>query len=276
MLVPESIRKCVVFLATRKIDGEVTFRGSGFFLADNSNANKLGQVVLVTARHVIQGAIDLGLKEIIVRVNLKNGESEWFTSSLDKWCYHPSDDCVDVAMLSLGLPERLDHKILPTSLCATEDLLSKFHVGLGDEVFVVGLYRHHRGDRRNIPIVRIGNLSSFAEEKIETEEFGEIEGYLIEARSIGGLSGSPVFINLGGFRMVDGHLRSLHKGDPSCLCLGLIHGHVDEAFRDIEPKKVSEAGKTSRAMVNTGIAIVVPFKQIREVYDAVASQGKRE
>jgi hypothetical protein len=32
-------------------------------------------------------------------------------------------------------------------------------VGLGYEVFITGLFTHHHGNRRNVPIVRIANLA---------------------------------------------------------------------------------------------------------------------
>jgi hypothetical protein len=55
------------------------------------------------------------------------------------------------------------------------------------------------GRKRNIPIVRTGNISMIPSEKvpgiqIRRGESVESEVYLIEARSVGGLSGSPVFI----------------------------------------------------------------------------------
>jgi hypothetical protein len=54
------------------------------------------------------------------------------------------------------------------------------------------LRAHHTGDLKNVPIVRVGNLASYPSEQIQTRAFGRMEAYLIEARSIGGLSGSPV------------------------------------------------------------------------------------
>jgi hypothetical protein len=52
-----------------------------------------------------------------------------------------------------------------------------------------------------------------------------VDAHLIEAKSIGGLSGSPVFINMTPFEM------TASKGRPSKIfhlyLLGLMHGHFD-------------------------------------------------
>jgi hypothetical protein len=53
------------------------------------------------------------------------------------------------------------------------------------------------GRQRNIPIVRIGNVASMPHEPVATKNRGAIEAYLVEARSVGGLSGSPVLVQLG-------------------------------------------------------------------------------
>jgi hypothetical protein len=47
---------------------------------------------------------------------------------------------------------------------------AEHEVALGDEVIISGLFRHHVGTKRNIPIIRVGNLSALDEEKITTRE----------------------------------------------------------------------------------------------------------
>ena len=84
--------------------------------------------------------------------------------------------------------------VIPFSLCATDETMQKHEVGAGRRVvFITGLFRHYHGNQRNISIVgEFGNIACLIEEKIQTKDFGEIDAYLVEARSIGGLSGSPV------------------------------------------------------------------------------------
>jgi hypothetical protein len=99
---------------------------------------------------------------------------------------------------------------------------------------------------------------------------GEIDGYLVEVRSIGGLSGSPAFVrapiglnfsvhNRGGnYRTATGHVQ----GDY--FFLGLTHGHweVDHGqYNDTEIVAVPR----SASSLNLGIAVVIPAKKILEV-----------
>lgn len=261
MIVNDEVRKCVAFLAIQDANnGEFIFKGSGFFLGRElkDDPTKASAVHFVTARHVIDRARNTGTLKIFIRVNQKGGDAAWVETELSQWQSHPTNASIDVAMLPFGIPENLDHIVVPLSMGATEGKLKEFQVGLGDEVFITGLFRHHRGNRRNIPIVRVGNISCLVEEKVVTKDYGEIDAYLIEARSIGGLSGSPVFLNLAGMRSVAG-VTTLRSG-PHFLLLGLIHGHYDVPISRVD------ANDLTPEAVNTGIATVVPFQHIEEVF----------
>jgi hypothetical protein len=145
-------------------------------------------------------------------------------------------------------------------MAVTQEIISKEQIGLGTEVFLVGLFAHHFGKRKNIPIVRVGNISAMPEELVETR-MGKIDAYLVEARSLGGLSGSPVFANLGVVRMHDGQLQ-MRTGDPFLYLLGLMHGHWDLRVSEIDDDVVDNTGIQR---VNMGIGIVVPAQKIIEV-----------
>ena len=80
---------------------------------------------------------------------------------------------------------------------------------------------------------------------------GLIDGYLIEARSIGGLSGSPVFVR-----------ESVTLGIGSFYLMGLMHGHWDIP---LENKNDTIDAVGVNGAVNMGIAIVVPIRKILEV-----------
>src|SRR5206468_4181773 len=77
----------------------------------------------------------------------------------------------------------------------------------------------------------------------------------VECRSIGGLSGSPVFVVPGFIRYIDGRVRTA-TGDPQrqFRLLGLMHGHFG---LKLDPGE--------RERVNMGIAIVPTYNKILEV-----------
>ena len=62
----------------------------------------------------------------------------------------------------------------------TNEILSQFSIGIGDEVFVTGLFRGHTGRQRNVPIVRVGNIAAMPEEKVRTSR-GDCLAYLIQS-----------------------------------------------------------------------------------------------
>jgi hypothetical protein len=82
-----------------------------------------------------------------------------------------------------------------------------------------------------------------------------MEAYLIEARSIGGLSGSPVFVNLGVVRETPDR-PPFTLGRVAVYLLGLVHGHWDV-----------ESGLIGEANVNMGIAIVTPIQKAAEMIE---------
>lgn len=107
-------------------------------------------------------------------------------------------------------------------------------------------------------------MAALDEEPVLTKR-GLIQAYLVEARSIGGLSGSPVFVNLGNTRVIGGGLR-LGSGGPTILLLGLIHGHYEAGTE--EALLVDDVNEDMiSASINAGIAIVVPFTRIKEVVE---------
>jgi len=257
MLIPDEVRKSVVFLLYVNKKQQLNLAGTGFFVSvqpDEFDGRTF--VYLITAKHVIvavrQHSID---GNIIVRINDRNGGQQTIAVHESVWKEHPTDSSVDISVLNWAPKEDVfDYLTLPETMLATDEIIKRESIGLGDEVFITGLFVSHFGKARNIPIVRVGNIASMPEEKVDTSTFGSIEAYLIEARSIGGLSGSPVFVNLSG-------IRGNQIRNNVLYLLGLIHGHWDTQEKAIDGLKEDNSGGN----VNMGIAIVVPSTKILEV-----------
>jgi len=181
----------------------------------------LGVRYAVTARHVLDGIRDKGLDKVLLRVNRKSGDAAWIETRVKDWNFHP-DEAVDVAVLPFEPFNGFDHNLFPTEGFVTPEVVAKEQIGVGNEVFVVGLFHHHYGEKNNIPIIRVGNISAMPSEKVNTRR-GPMDAYLIEARSIGGLSGSPVFLPLGTRRSMTGLVVSPGQIQRYYL-LGVMHG----------------------------------------------------
>lgn len=258
MEIPDSARKCVAFLGYRTVDGQYHFAGTCFFFSPDEK-----RIFYFTARHVIDAIRGKGLDEVHIRFNLVDGTSRWQPSHLEQWKTHPSQN-VDVAILLAGIEANHDHLAISGVLGANKDVFAEEEVGAGDEVFMTGLFRHHVGENRNIPIIRVGNLAAMNEEPVSTR-LGAMDAYLIEARSIGGLSGSPVFLKLGPVRRLGGKVKFAEG--TTIRFIGMIHGHYDENWNNDEGNQRRDDLSVER--VNTGIAIVIPKHTLLDAVDTL-------
>jgi hypothetical protein len=104
------------------------------------------------------------------------------------------------------------------------------------------------------------------EEPVYTKYAGYIDAYLIEARSIAGLSGSPVFVNTpepqvpAGF-VLDPKTNPDDISWPNYHFLGLMHGHFD--LQNLTEDSVIEDASQGRG-INSGMGLVIPASKIIE------------
>jgi hypothetical protein len=268
LLVEDEIRECVAFVYCNYPDGKRPI-GTAFFLATRIEGTDRFWVFTVTAKHLLRKIKKHSVDQRVhLRLNLRdparikasvgkedlNEDTAWMDSRLDMWMSHPSDETADVAVLPIAPPDVFRFRSFDIASSATPEVIRKEGIGVGDEVFIVGLFSNHVGRARNIPIIRIGNIAAMPEERVSTENFGDIEAYLIETRSIGGLSGAPVFAHLSPVRVHDQAIKIAADGGGIFRLLGLIHGHFDV-------KHTNRATLTDEK-INMGIAIVVPVSKI--------------
>lgn len=257
MRIADRVLKSVGFVS--RFDGPdqpIVFGGTAFIVGVKMDENA-NLVHLVTAKHVAE-AIEPA--EAVIGMNAKDGAPRFLRTGDQKWFYHPTEqDSVDVAVMPLGSPnlELYDIAFIPEAEFATEKRIAEYDIGLGDELIIVGLFTRFMGMTYLNPIVRTGNIAMMPRDRLPVKNFGEMEAYLAEGRSIGGLSGSPVFVrNTAKFPVQTSKGVSHTYGLGEGHLLGLVHGHWD--------LPVSFSPEQAEA-VNMGISIVVPAKKILEV-----------
>jgi hypothetical protein len=269
MRVPDIVSKSVAFVMYRKKGSqELTCAGTCFLVQYALATPGRAMQYIVTAQHVIaqiQKYSDDGI--VLVRANRLEGDITHIHSHCSNWLRHPTDSSVDVAVCQWQPHDKSESEeklalmdLIPFSvdLFATADKLKEYDIGIGDEVFCIGLFSPFIGSAKNMPIVRMGAIALVPNEPIPTRKFGNIEALLIEIRSSGGLSGSPVFLYYSGHRLFHGTV--VHQG--FFLMLGLIHGHWDipEGALDIDVPFEDEK-------LNSGIAVVIPAQKLAEVFE---------
>ena len=168
---------------------------------------------------------------------------------------YPEGEGVDLALVPLAPPKPYQYKHVGIDSFATASVVEEEGIGVGDALVVPGLFTPRAGTKRNLPIVRRGNLAAMPEEPF-VDDYGQpYQAYLAELRSIGGLSGSPVFVFLEPGRVAPG--GSIVMGRKFFL-LGLIRGHWDLTLERADVQLTHE----EVASLNRGIAIVVPVTEL--------------
>jgi hypothetical protein len=277
MRIPPEITKSVVFLGCRAADGGLSLRGTAFVACVPGKKRPFRY--LVTARHNV---LALRGRVAVIRLNTNDGCFRVVDlGDSPRWWFHPTEEwAVDAAVLPFEM-EEADVAPIPLEMFLSDATINNLYIGQGDEVTITGLFTKLTGENKNLPIVRRGSVAMLPEDttidRIPSVNLGEdrpqdIEGYLVEVRSVGGLSGSPVFVRppiglncgvhdrQGKYRTVTAHIQ----GDY-CF-LGLAQGHW-EIPPDKRNKVDFPSARSGEDSIDLGIAIVVPAKKIREVLE---------
>lgn len=253
LLVHPNVRRCTAFLGRRE-KGQRKITATGFFLWFEDAPYNF--IYLVTASHVIRNAkkySDDGMVDVYLN-SVAGTRFKTIRTSVKRWFSHPSDPAIDVAVIPFKLLPDADHSALDPE--AYEDALDQkqWHIDVGTDVFITGLFLRRKGKQRNIPIVRTGTIAAMPDEPIffrqSAHDEHSIRAYLIETHSIGGLSGSPVFANPMDVTINQGRvaLRTIHPW------IGVISGHWQ-----------FDEDKGERDQLNSGIAIVSPRESVLEI-----------
>lgn len=230
---------------------------------------------VVTAAHVIEGIKSRGKRDAWLLMNPVEGDRIPIRVPLKNWLFHPTDRRIDVAVVdwdSVAEGQTVDHSMILSQMALTQKDHVEHGIREGGTVFCVGVFTKHAGRMRVIPIFRTGNIALMpdAQEPIYTDR-GPMEGYLVECRSVGGLSGSPVFSAID--KIVPpiiptppGYIPAeQYKAEIRALWawMGLMHGHWKIDKKTLATMDMATDDK--KEPLNTGIAIVVPAWKVMEV-----------
>lgn len=266
MRVPDVFANTVCFLAVEKHEQGVVrhiFGGTAFFVGVPASAVKdYTHLYLVTAKHCVTEA---GRYPGVLRARLNVGGGSELVEATD-WVYH-EDEAVDLAITAFDYEGDMEHSYIPADALASDKMIQEEDIGRGDEIIVLGLFTYAHGLKRNQPVLRTGVISSVPDELLEDQRTGlPYRGILLEMRSFGGLSGSPVLCVLehGTWRNTPKRdLLSMPFGHKPLL-VGIVRGHWNFQSRDVV---VDFGAEDATSLINTGVAIATPAEQLREMLD---------
>jgi hypothetical protein len=282
MKVWEQILNSIVYIGGL-IDGEPApdnfhIAGTGFFIANHAEPDLARKFYIVTAKHVIQ---DLKGLPVAIRINTKQNQAEIVPVPKDVPLFCHIDQSVDVAIIRWRPnPERYYWNALGSQTFLNEKWEAEVKVaghptvGIGDEVFSIGLFSPFVGKSRNVPLVRIGHMAMMADEPIVSTDFGPMKVHLVEAHSMKGLSGAPVYVR----RTVSIRLNPNHGRDEEArdlsgagddLLLGVMHGQWEIPAR--QRKQIDP-----NAILHSAISAVVPASRILEIINQPMTMKQKQ
>lgn len=255
---------CVCFLVVKPHTGEPSFAGTAFLLSlPFASRPDWRHLYLVTAQHVVKGAGTRG--ELYARLNVRGGGTRDVHIN-DAWA-HAGD--ADLSVVAAPVDNDIDAGAIYGESLVTDARVWAHDIGVGDDVVVTGLFARHPGAARNAPIVRSGTIAAMPGDPVLGEDGRASPGYLVEMRSMAGLSGSPVLVAFGYERPV---IRPFEQ-PPTTYLLGVVRGHWDHK---LSLPALDATTKAELARLNQGIAIVTPAQALRRLLDKEDLVKKRE
>jgi hypothetical protein len=279
--VTRGLLDAVVFVYMSAVDAKESnpVGATGFLVSYPFRDPEMGLAHLyaVTNSHV--ALKDGGTRAI--RLNKIGGGTETVLVRPDQWHHH---DDADVAVAVLDLDQgRMRLADVPTSWFVTCEQIEERQFAEGDECLIIGRHFGLDGTERNTPAARFGSISIMQPEPLHHDKFGRPEESIaVEARSLSGFSGSPVFVwqapplgppvykdaLRGGQASLIGKwevvVRS-HLESPFAF-LGLTWGHMNGRRALAGPAADASAGEKA-LILNSGIMLVVPAWRIRELLE---------
>lgn len=262
MRVHDDLLNSVAFIAGT-LDGDHRILGTGFFLglvtpSAITDIEDSHHYYFVTAKHCILGAtnVEVRLNRHKDEPGLIRVDRPWFISEI-----------ADIAAIPLAPSQRV-FSYLPIAerIALTDATIGEHRIGIGDEVLTVGLLFERAGQHRNLPIVRTGIIAAMPSEPIFDDELGQsYSGYLVEVRSTGGLSGSPVFVILEPGRVLPDRVIEINNPSKQTIAkyrttflLGVVRGFFPVAPEELPFEITEEMLKA----INTGITAVTPIQEV--------------
>lgn len=203
----------------------------------------------------------------VVRLNTVAGGTDILPLQADDWIHHGDGDDVAVTMVDPMSRAAYKQALLPWErLAITKEQIDEWRVGPGDDVFFLGRFRFQEGRRRNLPTARFGNIARMPLDEGVIHPRGiEQESFIVEARSLSGFSGSPVFLFIAPFAFRgDQTLPGTATGHVALL--GIDWGHGPDFSRVLGPDKDTPwRDQELWVKQNSGMMNVVPTWRIGQL-----------
>lgn len=226
--------------------------------------------LVVTAKHVVGDR-----KEVVGRFSTISGtetadicyDLTYMLEEGDVW-EHP-DAGVDLIVFRTPHIKKFAYQPFPVDLIASGKKYKEEEIKATDRIMFPCLLVNFMGMTRNYPVVRDGSIALIPDELVPLEyKVGtrtirtEQQVVLIDATSIPGASGAPIFL-WPGPRLKSG---AFTVGGTRPWLLGIMHGFYPSAPRELISVEISSVAPAFAE--NSGIAIVFPSWRLLEILNS--------
>lgn len=237
--------------------------GCGFLVGVKSESDaNYRHVYAVTNAHVIEGGAT------VIRVNTKDGDTDTLALDEDDWTVHPEGD--DIAVALVDFPQEIYRtNVIQREMCHAVQSING--LGPGDEVFMLGRFIAHDGTQTNQPVARFGNIAMTITQ-VKSQRGPIVPAWLVETRSLAGMSGSPVFWFIP--RQAEWTRKvptepvfaSFFRGP---MMLGVDFGHPAHYDPVVDKsKKPKPHPEGWRVQSNSGFMTVAPIERLTKLLDS--------
>jgi hypothetical protein len=248
---------------------------------------------LISAQHVLwphrrQDRREAPDMKMGIRLNTAKGTTKVLPAHPRDWIY-PTDPTIDICAFRFhGMTHDENDELelgtinLRTMVVHPNDIHDP---SVGDEVFICGAFVGRIGYRKNIPVVRIANIAAMPEEQIDFAS-PKNPAYLIETRSLGGTSGSPVFLDTNPMRVRTQRVglkvgiinretqqTKVQLALPYLLLGIIIFSHGWNYAQDFVSESEGDIHPLTDVEFNAGIAVALP---VQLIIDLLNSDSARE
>jgi hypothetical protein len=246
--IDDGILECVVYIYPDVPSAEdgIAAGGTGFLFGVVLSERPMKTIIfVVTNRHII----DNGGR--VVRINTRDHRLDMQEIEDPEWLRHPAGDDLAIARLSITDTHKVN--CLHYNVAIAQSDIRSYNIGHGDDVFIVGRFVNHEGRQQNRPTVRFGAIAQMPGEVIKFPDGTQQDSFLVEARSIAGFSGSPVFLN-----------RRASQSPYRVSLLGIDHCHLSSP-EPIWSSVTKQPNPQLYVKNNTGMMGVVPAWRLTEM-----------
>lgn len=270
------IASTVIFLFSAGVNPQPI--GTGFIVGYPLPGEEARVIPLVvTAKHVLGDH-----KKVLARFSTQEGSSTAFVQydienmrkENDYWEY-PGDDGVDIAVFRSLHFEGTKYQPLPLDLIATKETFAENVIRQTDRIIFPSLLINFMGSAQNYPVIRDGSIALIPGERVpmrymvgSREVVTRQEVILVDATSVQGASGSPIFLWPG--PRLKG--KSFHIAGTKPYLLGIMHGFYPAVPR--EAFEVETSHERTMYSENSGIAIIFPSWKLHDIFESRAFRDR--